>query len=293
MTATRQYQAPSGWVPVEANGLTFACLQAGAGPLVLLLHGFPDTAHTWSHLMPALASAGYRVVAPFMRGYAPTTRPTGDDFGAETLGRDVLALMDALGAASAAVVGHDWGAMAAYAAASLAPARVAGLATLAIPHPATLRPSPKKLWGVRHFFALRLPGATRRFAANDFAEVRTLFERWSPGFDWTDDELDAVRNAFSAPGSLDAALGYYRCLSLITPRFLRSKLPMPALVLGGLTDGVAETADFEASRRMFTGRCDVQMLPGGHFLHREHPAAVERALRGWLPTVPGYERGIG
>jgi pimeloyl-ACP methyl ester carboxylesterase len=108
---------------VDANGLHFAYLEEGSGPLVLLLHGFPDTAHTWDHLRSGIAAKGYRAVSPFMRGYRPTAIPA-HDADQETLARDALALIEALGATEAVVIGHDWGASAAYGAAALAPERV-------------------------------------------------------------------------------------------------------------------------------------------------------------------------
>src|SRR5580704_17116558 len=105
---------------VQANGLRFACIEEGSGPLVLLLHGFPDTAHTWDDLRPRLARKGCRAVSPFMRGYRPTAIPERDaDF--ETIARVAIALVEALGEKQAILVGHDWGAAAAYGAASLAP----------------------------------------------------------------------------------------------------------------------------------------------------------------------------
>src|ERR1700733_14905028 len=109
---------------VDANGLKFAYFEEGKGPLVLLLHGFPDTAHTWDAVRPALAAAGYRAVSPFLRGYAPTEIPTGREYDPDPLGQDGLALIEALGERRAIGVGHDWGATAAYAAASLGPEKV-------------------------------------------------------------------------------------------------------------------------------------------------------------------------
>ena len=102
---------------VDANGLKFAYLQDGSGPLVLMLHGFPDTAHTWDDLRPRVAAKGYRAVSPFMRGYHPSAIPD-RDADQETLSRDPLGLIDALGARDAVIIGHDWGASAAYGAAA-------------------------------------------------------------------------------------------------------------------------------------------------------------------------------
>ncbi|MES4793201.1 MAG: alpha/beta hydrolase, partial [Chloroflexota bacterium] len=104
---------------MTANGVEFAYLTAGDGPLALLLHGFPDTAHTWRHLLPELAAAGFRVVAPWMRGYAPSSLAPDDCYQSGALGADAIALHEALGGDTDAVlVGHDWGAVAAYAAAA-------------------------------------------------------------------------------------------------------------------------------------------------------------------------------
>lgn len=164
---------------VEANGLSFAYLEEGKGPLVLLLHGFPDTARSWDHARPRIAAKGFRAVSPWMRGYAPTAIPD-RDADLETLARDALALIEALGERSAILVGHDWGAAASYAAASLDPARIQKLCTIAIPHPATLKPSPKNLWAARHFIAYKLPGAAGRFARDDFAALPVIYKRWSP-----------------------------------------------------------------------------------------------------------------
>src|SRR4051812_7152987 len=89
---------------VEANGVRFGYLEQGTGPLVLLVHGFPDTAHSWSHAMPLIAAAGYRAVAPFTRGYFPTAVPADDKYDGDTLGKDLLALIDALEPGGKAVV---------------------------------------------------------------------------------------------------------------------------------------------------------------------------------------------
>src|ERR1700751_2077546 len=164
---------------VDANGLRFAYLEEGSGPLVLMLHGFPDTAHTWDDLRPRIAADGYRAVSPYMRGYHPSAIPD-RDADQEALARDPLALIEALGARDAVVIGHDWGASAAYGAAALGPDRVKKLFVIGIPHPAALKPSLKKLWGVRHFAAYKLPGAAGGFARNDFSALPAIYRRWHP-----------------------------------------------------------------------------------------------------------------
>jgi pimeloyl-ACP methyl ester carboxylesterase len=256
---------------VQANGLRFAYVEEGQGPLVLLLHGFPDTAHTWDAVRPRIAARGYRAVSPFLRGYAPTAVPDRDT-DLLTLAKDALALIEALGESSAIVVGHDWGASGAYGAASLDPARVKKLVTVAIPHPATLMPTPRVLWGVRHFVAFKLPGAARRFAAGDFAALPAIYKRWSPRWELPPSELDDVRRCFAEAGSLDAALGYYRALPVTLPRHLRRPIQVPTVVFAGMDDPVLRVDDYRRrTERFFPAGYTVEEMAGGHFLHREHP----------------------
>jgi pimeloyl-ACP methyl ester carboxylesterase len=255
---------------VEANGLRFAYLEEGRGPLVLLLHGFPDTARSWDHARARIAARGFRAVSPWLRGYAPTAIPARDT-DIETLGRDALALIGALGETSATVVGHDWGAAAAYAAASLEPARVARLIAIAIPHPAALRPTPAALWRFRHFIAYKLPGAAKRFARDDFAALPAIYRRWSPLWNPPADEFAAVRACFADSASLDAAFGYYRQLRFLPQSFLRKPIEVPTVAFAGLDDPSVSPADYAAARRMFQADYAVEEIRGGHFMHREHP----------------------
>lgn len=275
----RHHIPETGWEPIQANGLTHAAFIDGEGPLVILQHGFPDTPHTWDELVPHLVEAGFRVVRPFGRGIAPSQAPEGDAYAAEDISGDLIAIIEALGEQKAALIGHDWGASAVWGAAHMAPERIERLIAVAIPHPVVLKPTLGKVWGARHFLSLRLPGAVGRFAKDDFATLRALYERWSPGFDWPDAEFEPAKNAYSAPGCLDAALGYYRCLGLWP---FRGRVEVDCLVLGGETDGVATEADFMASPKRVKGRCEVKMLPGGHFLHREHPEPFIQAVLEFL-----------
>lgn len=263
---------------VEANGLRFAYIEQGSGPLVLMLHGFPDTAHTWDDLRSRVAAEGYRAVSPYMRGYHPSAIPAADA-DQETLARDALALIEALGARDAVIIAHDWGAAAAYGAAALGPDRVKKLFVIGIPHPATLKPTLKKLWGVRHFAAYKLPGAAKRFARNDFAALPAIYRRWSPTWNPEPREFDAVRASFSNPASLNAAFGYYRKLSPIPSASLKARIAVPVVAFAGLDDPVAEPKDYRRAARMFENEYIVEEVRGGHFMHREHPEAVaERVL---------------
>ncbi len=262
---------------VDANGLRFAYLSEGSGPLVLLLHGFPDTAHTWDGVRARIAEKGYRAVSPFLRGYHPTGVPA-RDADAETLARDVLALIEALGAPDAVVVGHDWGAAAAYGAAALGPGVVRKLFAVAIPHPATISATPGRLWAGRHFAAYKLPGAAGRFARNDFAALPAIYRRWSPTWSPPSSEFAEVRECFSHRASLDAAFGYYRALRLTAPAFLRKALEVPTVAFRGLHDPVFSGSDYEQARAMFARGYEIEAMPGGHFLHREHPREFAERL---------------
>lgn len=257
-------------ISVTANGVRFACLDEGTGPLVLLIHGFPDTAHTWDRVRPALAAAGYRAVSPFTRGYAPTEIPADAKYDSDTLGADVIALIAALGVESAIVVGHDWGASAAYAAAAMSPERVRLLVTVAIPHPASVIPTPRVLWAVRHFFTLQGKGAVARTARDDFAMVDTLVKRWSPSWSVPPGETDAVKAVFRQPGCLNAALGYYRALRPWMSPAMRRRISVPTVAFAG-EDDIFPPSGYERGRSRFTNTYEVVAMPGGHFMHREHP----------------------
>lgn len=255
---------------VAANGLRFAYLSEGSGPLVLLLHGFPDTAHTWDRVMPELARAGYRAVAPFMRGYHPSEIPADGRYDIDTLGRDALALIEALGEQRAVVVGHDWGASAAFSAATQGPEHVRLLVTLAIPHPRSVKPTPKLVWHMRHAFALRGKRGGAKVRAHDFAYVDELWRRWSPA--WRDipaAETARVKAALREPGSAEAAAAYYATLGPRLPAGNRKPITVPSVAFAGEHDMIAPRM-YEKARHCFTASYEVVQVPGGHFMHREH-----------------------
>lgn len=253
---------------VTANGVRFAYLSEGDGPLVLLLHGFPDTPHTWDAVRPALAKAGYRAVSPFLRGYHPSE--IRGPFDMETLGRDALGIIDALGEKRAIIVGHDWGASAAYAAAAIDPSRVAQLVTLAIPHPASLRMTPRIIWAGRHFFTFQRKGMAKTMRANDFAYIDALVQRWSPAWKVPPQETARVKEAFRHPGCVEAAIAYYQAARAGLPKALRRRITVPSVAFVG-DDDVVDAAEFARARSWYTDSYEIVRMPGGHFLHREHP----------------------
>ncbi len=269
---------------VDANGLRFAYLEWGpskGAPLVLMVHGFPDTPHTWAKIAPFIAAKGFRVVAPFTRGYAPSGMPKSDPNTRE-LGEDTVALISALGEQRAHLVGHDWGAEHVYAAAGLAPEKIITLTAVGIPHRATITPTLGFAWALRHFVTLRFPGAEARFAKDNFAELEMLIRRWSPTWKFTAADLEPIKESFRQPGTVHGALGYYRASSVRTPSFMKNKVTVPTLNFAGADDPSVTPATYESTRRHYTGEFEVAVIPGGHFCHCEAPDQFKERLAGFL-----------
>jgi pimeloyl-ACP methyl ester carboxylesterase len=287
------------WAGIEgAEPLEVAYLEDGPadGPLALCLHGFPDHAPTWTALLSDLAAAGFHAVAPWMRGYAPTAVPADGRYQSAALALDALALADALapGDHPAVLVGHDWGAIAAYPAVVHRPDRFQRLVAMSVPHPAVLAArfftNPAQLKRSWYTFFFQLPLAGMVVEGAEFALVDVLWRDWSPGFDPPADHLRGVKETLGAPGALDAALGYYRQLWDTTRHdpalgavqgAANGWVPVPALYLHGADDGCigAETADAAAMKPFFPAGVDVHVLPGvGHFLHLEDPAGVNARI---------------
>ena len=278
---------PSGICRIRANGIEFAYLEAGSGPLVLCLHGFPDTAWSFAPMLQRLAAAGYRAVAPFMRGYAPSGLAADGDYRATTLARDAAALVQALGESRAFLVGHDWGAVAAYLAAAQAPERWRGVVTAAIPH---LRrflfwPTARQLARSRYMAFFQLRGIPeRRIVADDFAWLRALIRTWSPGWDFSEQDFAPLKEGFSDPQRLRAALAYYRALPAVLAEhaswpLLFTPLQVPVRVICGGQDGCIGREMFERQAQHFAAGYDLIELPdAGHFMQCEQPEAFSRAV---------------
>jgi pimeloyl-ACP methyl ester carboxylesterase len=261
---------------IAAGEQPFVISQEGDGPDIVLLHGFPDTPYSFSQLQGGLVGAGWRVTVPWLRGYHPETIVAGRPYDPQTLGRDVLALLDAIGVPRAVVVGHDWGALETYVAATLAPERVRGMVTLGIPHPSVLRRTPASLWAVRHFFALKLPWAPRSLSRNDFAYVETLYTRWAPSWSGAEREqtIAQAKQALSPRVTLNGAIDYYRALPLGGSRLLDDPPAVPGLIVGGTRD-VAEAELYSASAALLPAPSRALIVEGaGHWPHREDADAV-------------------
>ena len=190
---------------VTANGLPFGVMETGSGPLALCLHGFPDSAHSWRFLLPALADAGFHAVAPFMRGYAPTGIPADGCFGLGALVADAVGLHEVLGGDDRAVlIGSDWGAETAYGAAAFAPDRWRRVVTIGVPPLAldtTIFADYDQLKRFFYLFFLKTPFAESVLAADDMAFLDRLWQDWCPGYDASED-LSNVKECLRAEGNL-------------------------------------------------------------------------------------------
>ena len=273
---------------VNANGINFHYLEMGAGPLALCFHGFPDHAWSFRHLLPDLADAGFRAVAPFMRGYAPTEPPADGRYQQVALCKDVLALIGALGAERAYLIGNDWGAGAVTGATVLEPEKVMKLVIIASGQvDRDLQMNYQYLKGTWHSYFFQLPQAEQALAYNDFAFVEEWWRDASPEWDIPASALESIRETFRKPGVVEAALGYYRARyspALQDPsmredqdRVNAGPVTVPTLALHGTRDRPRRLDAFEseAMDRFFTGGLEKAIIPGtGHFMHQERPEEV-------------------
>jgi pimeloyl-ACP methyl ester carboxylesterase len=274
-----------GQTTLTANGLTFAARTCGdEGPLALCLHGFPDSAHTWDSLLPELAAAGFRAVAPWTRGYAPTEIPADGDYSGAALTTDANALHDAFGGTSDAVlIGHDWGAMTAYAAASLAPDNWRRVVTMAVPPPQAAGNAFFKYAQFKrsfYVFLFQTPLAEMVVSTADLAFIDNLWRDWSPSYDGTADLVN-VKASLRDPANLAAAIGYYR--AMFTSGFAGTAPTQPTLYLHGTEDGAFGVEGVRDTLAELSADSRVEIIDGvGHFLHVEKPDAVNKLILDWV-----------
>ena len=276
---------------IAANGLRFHALAAGPadGPLLVLLHGFPETSHCWNKLMPPLAAAGFRVVAPDQRGIGLSSKPEGiAAYRIDHLAADVVAIIRALGRERAQVVGHDWGGAVTWHLAEHHADVVERVAIIDVPHSGTftryLRSHPSQLaksWYMLFFQLPRLPEALLR--ANDFKRLANALVRTSRPGAFTSEDLATYRAAWAQPGALTGMLNWYRALRLGAPAPRgNGRVAIPVRLMWGDRDHALEPAMAQAS----IAHCDageVFHFPDAtHWLPREEPERVTALLLGFL-----------
>ncbi len=285
-------------ISLTANGLRFSALAQGSGTTVLCLHGFPDNKRSFRFQLPALAEAGYRAVAPTMRGYEPSSQPADGDYHIVRMAEDVVGWIEDLGGEPLHLVGHDWGAVIAYAAAALAPQRLLSLTTIAIAHPGRLRSDgfrklPSQLRNSWYMLFFQLRGiADHVVERRDWRFIERLWRDWSPTWELPADELANVKQTFAQPGVKKAALAYYRAMldpfseaARQTERLLSTPIQVRTLATTGALDGCMDTRlhdiamleeDFPAGLQV------VRFDDAGHFVHQEVPDDFNRVLLEWI-----------
>jgi len=272
-------------IEIAANGFRFRADVAGeaGAPLVLLLHGFPQTKYTWRHQLPALAAAGFRALAPDQRGYSPAARPQGAaHYGVDALLADALALATEHGAERFHLVGHDWGGQLAWLLAARHPERVHTLSVLSRPHPAAfaraLASDPQQSERSKHHRAFQDPNTATLLIEDGARRLRgMLLVHGVPERD-----AEAYIAALSTHAAMDAALNWYRAAFQGASALATSDTPsvrVPTLFVWGDADRTVGRAAAEATRDFVVARYRFVELPGvGHFLTDQAAERVTQEL---------------
>lgn len=277
------------WTHREAvvDGVRLHYVEAGEGPLVILLHGFPEFWYEWRFQIPALAAAGFRVIAPDLRGYNLSDKPRGvGSYRVDALVEDVAALIRHVGVERAHVVGHDWGGVIAWYLPMLHPELVERLAVLNAPHPAAFRRElrrPDQLFRSSYVAFFQFPWAPEAaFRANDFALLEHVFrtEPARPGA-YTDEDVRLYKEAMARPGALTASLNYYRAAVRHSPPRVR-RIDAPTLLIWGERDPHLVVRLTEGVER-WVPDLRVERIPeASHWVAVDEPERVNRLLADFL-----------
>ncbi|HWF31162.1 MAG TPA: alpha/beta hydrolase [Solirubrobacteraceae bacterium] len=290
---------------IAANGIELNVLEDGAGPLVVLCHGFPELAYSWRHQIPALAAAGFRVVAPDMRGFGRSSLPREvESYDVVTLCADMTGLLDQLGEQSAIFVGHDWGANVVWQLALQQPQRVRAVAGLSVPFmpraPAAPIPIMRRHLGEDFYIVwFQEPGVADAALAQDVRRTLTTSRQWTAG--WAEDggrrelpewlpeqELDVYVEAFERTG-FTGGLNWYRNIDRnweLSEPFAKRRIEQPAMFLTGELDPVRNFMPAEAMNGWVTDlRAEIVVEGAGHWVQQQAPEAVNAALLDFLRKI--------
>jgi len=269
------------------NGVRLHYVEAGSGPLVVLLHGFPEFWWSWRHQIPVLAEAGYRVVAVDMRGYGQSHAPSSwREYRMETLAGDIAGLITALGEQKAFVVGHDWGAAVAWMVATLHPDRVERLAILNVPHPdtmlRTLRRSPKQLLHSWYMFFFQIPRFPEWLAGKLRRKfLEGVYRDAKPGAFTAEDYARYETALLDSPGGLRGPINYYRAALRQSPRRAQSlfkPIPLPVLVIWGTQDRFLTEQMAQPDPRWVPDVRIVKLPDASHWVQHDEPERVSTLL---------------
>jgi pimeloyl-ACP methyl ester carboxylesterase len=273
------------------NGIRLHYVEGGQGPLIVLLHGFPEFWYCWRRQLPALAAAGFRVVAPDLRGYNLSDKPAGvASYRLDLLCQDVVGLIRHIGAARAVVVGHDWGGGIAWETALRHPALVEKLVILNAPHPEAFFRELKTFEQLRrswYMFLFQLPWLPEwKISRRNFAAFDQLFRADPVRPDaYTDMDIQLTKEAFAQPGALTAAINYYRAAFRSRLRGRETRNPrteIPTLLIWGERDrylGIRLTEGLER----WVPNLRIERLPdASHWVQNDAPERVNELLLEFL-----------
>jgi pimeloyl-ACP methyl ester carboxylesterase len=270
----------------HVNGITLHCIEAGPtdGPLVILLHGFPEFWWGWRYQIEPLAEAGFRVLVPDQRGYNLSDKPEGRTaYDLDTLTRDIVGLADALGRETFFLVGHDWGGLVAWWTASLHPRRVAKLVAVNAPHPSIvgsyMRSHPRQVLKSLYAGFFQFPWLPETvLSADRYRGLRRTLLRTSRPGTFSDADLAHYEKAWSRPGALTSMLNWYRALPLAPRRRPGIRLPMPVLVIWGMQDQFLESGIAEASLKLCDRGTVRWIEKATHWVHLEQAEALNSSM---------------
>jgi pimeloyl-ACP methyl ester carboxylesterase len=272
-------------------------VEAGDGPLIVLLHGFPEFWYGWRQQIKPLATAGFRVVAPDMRGYNLSSRPVGvAAYDSDRLASDVRGLIHERGATSAFLVGHDWGGTAAWATAMNHPEIVDRLVILNAAHPRRLLQglrTPRQLRKSWYFFYFQLPGLPESHVrARNWKFFRNFLRAARPGA-FTPQDIERYVEAWSQPGAATAMINYYRASVRQSPKRAEAHLrptQVPTLVIWGQRDRYLGPELAEPDRADVPNLDRVERLPdASHWVHHDEPERVTQLLIDFFAPAPPSE----
>jgi pimeloyl-ACP methyl ester carboxylesterase len=281
----------------RVNGIRLHWVEQGEGPLVVLLHGFPEFWYAWRHQIPALAAAGFRAVAPDLRGYNLSEKPAGvRAYRIEALLGDLAGLVATLGGEQGEtrvhVVGHDWGGAFAWYAPLFLPERLLSLTLLNAPHPLAfrreLRSSPAQRRKSSYVFFFQLPWLPeRRMRENDFAILRKMLRRDPAPGAFSDEDIRLYREALARPGALTAALNYYRAALRYPPKVGGRTWPqgLKTLLVWGERDRYLGPGLLEGLDRWVPGLTIERIAGASHWVQADAPARVNELVIRFLSSV--------
>ena len=275
----------------EQTGISYLSTGAEDAPVVVCLHGFPDIPRTWAPVTERLCSAGYRVVRPWLPGYAPSSLE--GPFDIPTLARTILSFVDELSPSEPVrIVGHDWGSVITQCALAQRPERFRAAAMLAVPHVLAFETNveryPRQLQRSAYMAFFQLPIVSDRVVRlRNYRFIERLWRAWSPGFDPGADYFEELKLCLRA--SMPAPLKYYRAMASlkavreIRAMFSAGPIVVPTMYLHGERDGCIGPEIAEDQEEHFSALFEVvRLADAGHFLHLERPAEVNAAILRWF-----------